>query len=286
MKDLGLIKYFLGIEFTQEEGEVKMSQKRYLNKILERFGMADCKPRSTPCEAMFDDDSVYNNELYANPTHYRELVGSLIYAATSTRPDISWVVSKLSQHLSNPSNKHMVMAKQVLRYLRGTLNNELIYRKTDKPLELFAFCDSDWASCLEDRKSTSLNENGGVISWKSKKQPTVALSTCEAEYMGLGSTAQESLYLLQLIGAMDDQNTYKCVTVFEDNQGAIALSKNPVNRQRSKHIDIKYHFVRDILQEGKIDIKYCPTEHMVADILTKATNKFRIQKFKKFLFGN
>ena len=104
--------------------------------------------------------------------------------------------------------------------------------------------------------------------------------------MGLGSTAQESLYLLQLIGAMDDQNTYKCVTVFEDNQGAIALSKNPVNRQRSKHIDIRYHFVRDILQEGKIDIKYCPTEHMVADVLTKATNKFRIQKFKKFLFGN
>ena len=291
MKDLGCIKYFLGIEFTQEEGEVKMSQKRYLNKILERFGMADCKPRSTPCEAMFDDDSVYNNELYANPTHYRELVGSLIYAATSTRPDISWVVSKLSQHLSNPSNKHMVMAKQVLRYLRGTLNNKLIYRKTDKPLELFAFCDSDWASCLEDRKSTtgycfSLNQNGGVISWKSKKQPTVALSTCEAEYMGLGSTAQESLYLLQLIGALDDQNTYKCVTVFEDNQGAIALSKNPVNRQRSKHIDIRYHFVHDILQEGKIDIKYCPTEHMVADVLTKATNKFRIQKFKKFLFGN
>ena len=114
----------------------------------------------------------------------------------------------------------------------------------------------------------------------------MALSSCEAEYMGLGSATQESLYLLQLISAMDDQNTYKCVIVFEDNQGAIALSKDPANRQRSKHIDVRYPFVRDILREGKLNIKYCPTEHMVADILTKAANKFKIQKFKKFLFGN
>ena len=185
----------------------------------------------------------------------------------------------------------MIMAKQVLRYLKGTIDNELVYKKSDKPLELYAFSDSDWASYVEDRKSTtgycfSLTKSGAVISWKSKKQQTVALSTCEAEYMALGATTQEGLYLSQLLRDIDSMNTYKCVNVFEDNQGAIALCKNPVKRQRSKHIDIRYHFVRTVLEEGKINIVYCPTENMVADVLTKPVGRIKIQKFKSYLFGN
>ena len=289
MKDLGQISYFLGINFTQTSDEIKMSQKRYITKMLEKFGMTDCKPRSSPCESKPDDNP--QNDEPTDPRKFREVVGSLIYAATSTRPDISWSVSRLSQHLSDPKKKHMIMAKQVLRYLKGTIDNELVYKKSDKPLELFAFSDSDWASCVEDRKSTtgycfSLTEDGAVFSWKSKKQPTVALSTCEAEYMALGATTQESLYLSQLLKDMDPKNTYKCVKIYEDNQGAIALCKNPVNRQRSKHIDIKYHFVRSVLEEGRIKVVYCPTENMAADILTKPASKLKIQKFKRYLFGN
>ncbi len=288
MKDLGEISYFLGIHFSQTDGEIRMNQKRYLTKLLERFNMLDCKPRATPCEVKFDDNA-HNSDPCVNPTEYRELVGSLIYAATSTRPDISFVVSRLSQYLSAPKNQHMVMAKHVLRYLKGTLDYELVYRKSDKPLGLFAYSDSDWASSVEDRKSItgycfSMTGHGGVISWKSKKQPTVALSTCEAEYMGIGSTTQESLYLAQLLQGMD-ANMSTCTTIFEDNQGAIALSRNPVNRQRSKHIDVKYHFIRNALAEGKIDIQYCPTEHMVADSLTKPINKVKLHSFKKYLFG-
>ena len=288
MKDLGQISYFLGIDFVQKDGEIRMNQRRYLTKLLERFNMTDCKPRATPCEVKFDDNA-HNSEPCVDSTKYRELVGSLIYAATSTRPDISFVVSRLSQYLSAPQNKHMVMAKHVLRYLKGTLDNELVYRKSDKPLGLFGYSDSDWASSIEDRKSItgycfSMTGQGGVISWKSKKQPTVALSTCEAEYMGLGSATQESLYLTQLLRGMD-VNMYTCATIFEDNQGAIALGHNPVNRQRSKHIDVKYHFVRNALEEGKINVQYCPTEHMVADALTKPLNRVKLQRFMKHLFG-
>ena len=182
------------------------------------------------------------------------------------------------------------MVKHVMRYLKGTIENELVYRRSKAPLELFAYSDSDWASSADDRKSTtgycfSLTKNGPVISWKSKKQSTVALSSCEAEYMGLASTAQEGLYLTQLLQHMDNENDFTCVNIFEDNQGAIALSKNPVNRQRSKHIDIRYHFIRNAVEEGKVIIHYCPTEDMAADVLTKPMTKFKVQKFKKYLFG-
>ncbi|XP_033124120.1 uncharacterized mitochondrial protein AtMg00810-like [Anneissia japonica] len=193
MKDLGKISYFLGIDFKQINGVVQMNQKRYILKVLERFNMSDCKPRSTPCELKLQ----CNSEDTVDPRKYREIIGSLIYAMTCTRPDISWVVRKLSQHLSNPNVEDLVTAKHVLRYLKGTLNYELCFRKSDKGLNLIAASDSDWASSVEDRRSTtgycfSLTEHGPVISWKSRKQPSVALSTCEAEYMGLAAATQKS----------------------------------------------------------------------------------------------
>ena len=129
------------------------------------------------------------------------------------------------------------------------------------------------------------SETGPVISWKSKKQRTVALSTCEAEFMALSATVQESMYLVQLLSAMDNGCDYVPVMIFEDNQGAIALSKNPVCRQRCKHVDIKYHFVRSAISDGKVSIEYCSTVDMVADILTKPVTKARIEKCLCFMFG-
>ncbi|CAB3997356.1 Retrovirus-related Pol poly from transposon TNT 1-94 [Paramuricea clavata] len=178
MKDLGRITFFLGMDFKQSKGEIKINQKRFILKILERFGMIDCKPRLTPCEQRLE----FNCGKLTNARQYREMIGSLIYAMTCRRPDLSWIVSRLSQTLSNPRTGDLIAAKHVLS-------------------------DSDWASCLEDRRSTTgycctLTEGGPLISWKSRTQPTVAISTCEAEYVALANTAQECLYLTQLLNGM------------------------------------------------------------------------------------
>ena len=287
MKDLGKLKNFLGIDFTQTDGKIKMNQKRYIMKILKRFDMSDCKARSTPCEYKQKFD---NEGQSIDQKRYREVVGSLIYVMTCTRPDLSFIVSKLSQHLSDPKEQHMVTAKHVLRYLKGTVEQELCYKRSDSKLKLVAYCDADWAADQNDRRSTtgycfSLCKTGPVISWKSKKQSTVALSTCEAEYMALAAATQECFYLLQLLKGMDNGCDHVPVTIFEDNQGAIALSKNPVCRQRCKHVDIKYHFVRSAVSDGNICIEYCPTTEMVADILTKPVARFSLEKFMYFIFG-
>lgn len=229
------------------------------------------------------------NDLMTDPKKYREIIGSLIYAMTCTRLDISWIVSKLSQKLSCPREEDMVAAKHVLRYLRGTIEYELCFKKCDGNLNLVAYSDADWASSLEDRRSTtgycfSLSNHGPLISWKSRRQPTVALSTSEAEYIGMAATAQESLYLTQLLNNIG-RGSYKATGIYGDNRGAIDLSKNPVSRQRSKHIEIRHHFLREILLNGKIEIVYCPTEEMVADIFTKPATKVKLNTFKKFLFG-
>lgn len=130
-----------------------------------------------------------------------------------------------------------------------------------------------------------LNRHGPLISWKCKKQPTVALSSCEAEYMALAAATQEALFLTQLLCDMDTNCQYEPVTIFEDNQGAIALVDNPVHHQRSKHIDMKYHFIRDECHRGKINVVYMPTSDMVADIFTKLSSKYKFNQFHDVLFG-
>ncbi len=286
MKDLGKLTHFLGIDFEQSDGCVKMSQCKYVQKILERFLTMNCKQRATPCEQKLDysDDA----EEMSDVTKYREAVGSLIYLATCTRPDLSFVVSRLSQYFTKPTIKQWTTVKHVLRYLKGTQNKELCFRKYKDDNLIHAYSDANWAADVGDRKSTtgyciSLNRNGPLVSWKTKRQPTVALSTCEAEYTALAATMQECLYLQQLLQCFDGQN-YKC-NVYEDNQGAIALARNPVHRQRCKHVDIKYHFVRSLLDGDKMNLEYCPTNDMVADILTKPATKLKLMKFEMFVFG-
>lgn len=259
-----------------------------MRKILDRFGMQDCKSRETPCEPklMYTE----NAEKMQEPRKYREAVGSLIYLSTCTRPDISFVVSKLSQHFSDPSIEHWNTVKHVFRYLKGTTEQGLYFRRNDtEKLGLRVYSDADWASDSADRRSTSgycasLNEGSSLISWKTRKQQTVALSTCEAEYMALASAVQECLYLEQLLRGIDAYE-YAQTKVYEDNQGAIALARNPVNRQRCKHIDIKYHFIRENVNNGKFLLEYCPTEQMIADVLTKPATKLKLKSFSRNMFG-
>lgn len=288
MKDLGQLKHFLGIDFNQCDGCVTMTQKRYVGKLLERFNMQNCKPRATPCEQKLNYS--HGAEKMTDARKYREVVGSLLYLTTCTRPDLSYTVSKLSQYFSEPTEEQWATVKHVLRYLKGSSDKELCYRKSDD-MELWiqAYSDADWAADQTDRRSTtgycvSLSESGPLISWRTKKQPTVALSTCEAEYMALAATVQECMYLVQLLEGIDG---CQCAPpkVYEDNQGAIALARNPVSRQRCKHVDIKYHFVRSTVNDGKVSLEYCSSEDMVADVMTKPATKFKLLKFGKFMFG-
>jgi len=177
-----------------------------------------------------------------------------------------------------------------MRYLRGTLEYELCYSKCDAGVALIGYSDADWASSVEDRRSItgycfSLTKAGPVISWKSRKQPTVALSSCEAEYIALAAAVQESLHLMQLLNDIDCGHCYCPAIIFDDNQGAIALSQNPVNRQRSKHIDVRYHFIRTEVNNGRVVIKCCPTADMVADVMTKPATRVKLGHFRLYMFG-
>ena len=207
-----------------------------------------------------------------------------------TRPDLCYVVTKLSQKMAEPTDADLSMAKHVLRYLKHTRTLGLRFQKSKLPLKLRGFSDSDWGASLLDRRSISgynfqLTENGPQISWKSRKQPTVALSTCEAEYIALAQAVQEAKFLAQLCTDMGMCNAEE-VTMNVDNQGALNLAKNPINHQRSKHIDIKYHFIRAEVQKGFISLNYVPTEENIADIFTKPASKGKLERFRPFLMGN
>ena len=270
-----------------------MSQAQYINKLLKKFNMEDSKPKQTVCDMNVNKLLGQTRETDKKTEsmkieRYREIVGSLIYIMTATRPDLCFIVTKLSQYLSMPDDTHMIIAKHVLRYLKATTFERLTFRKSVDNLSLSSFCDSDWGNS-QDRKSITgycftLSNEGPLISWKSKKQQSVALSSCEAEYMAMSSATQEGKFLIALINDMNvnlHDFTLNC-----DNQGAIALSKNPVHHQRSKHIDIRYHFIRDEILKGHMKVQYVPSEENPADVFTKPVSRFKVQKFKSLLMGN
>ena len=214
---------------------------------------------------------------------------SLIYVMTGTRPDLCYAVTRLSQAMSRPTQLDLSMAKHVLRYLKGSQEQGLKFVKSRTSLKLAGFCDSNCGASVKDRRSITgynfeLTDKGPLIFWKSRKQQTVALSTCEAEYISLANAVQEAKFLKQLCNDMNIVSDDVLINV--DNQGAINLAKNPVNHQRSKHIDIKYHFIRSEIQKGNVRLQYVTTEDNVADIFTKPATKAKLEKFKHFIMGN
>jgi hypothetical protein len=181
-----------------------------------------------------------------------------------------------------------MMVKHVLRYVKGTLNLKLVYKKSSNGLKLEGWSDSDWASSTDRRSTTGyvffLNSEGGAISWKSRKQPTIALSTCKAEYMALAASTQESLFVSKLVGDFGLSCT-KPVLLRGDNEGSISLVKNPITHEKSKHIDIKFHFIREKYNEGRIEIQHVPSAENVADLLTKPATQVKLDTFRKIMFG-
>ncbi|CAK1591319.1 unnamed protein product [Parnassius mnemosyne] len=270
MKDLGEIKQCIGININRDRkaGGIMLDQEKYINQVLERFGMSACKPVHTPIEVNMKFDKKPENEDGNFP--YREAVGCLIYLAQVTRPDITYAVNKLSQYCNDPGIQHWLGVKRVMRYLQGTKKLKLCYLKDDSK-EITGYCDADWATDPQDRRSctgyTFIFQNAS-ISWNSCKQQTVALSTAEAEYMAMASATQEALWLRQLQAELG-QGLDSALLIYSDNQSAIRLASTDCYKAKTKHIDIRLHFLRENIVNCKVNFLFVNGCNMVADNLTK-----------------
>jgi hypothetical protein len=283
MKDMGILHYCLGVsvDVDQVAGHVKIGQGQYILKMLERYGLMDANPVSTPMDPsvrLVKDDG---QSKPVDSVLYQSMVGSLLYAATGTRPDIAHAVGVVSKFNGCPTEAHMTAVKRILRYLKGTKDLTLQYVKGSGD-NMIGYSDADWAGSHDDRHSTTGNVfllSGGAISWLSRKQATVALSTSEAEYVAMSCAAQEIIWLRRLLGELG-LDVGESTILYEDNRGAIAMSKNPMGHKRTKHIDIRYHFVREAVEAGTIDVRYCPSADMLADIFTKPIPKAQFEAMR------
>ena len=273
LRNYGPVSSFLGLNVTYENGGIQLNQIRYIHRKAEEFGLTNSKPCETPLDPSLPLVLAKLDHKPIDPKSYQSLTGSLNHLAITSRPDIAFAVSKLCQFNSNPTATHLKAARRVLRYAFHTRNFSLKYHGDGSfKLELNGFADADYGSNLIDRKSTTgyiFVFCGGPISWQSRKQPTVALSTMEAEYMALSDGIRELLSRMYYITELGLSLIQPTIT-FTDNQAAIALADGEGDYRRAKHIDIRYHFIRDHLQRGTVQINYIPSEKQPADVLTKA----------------
>lgn len=281
MKDMGKLHFILGVTVVQKEGCVYLHQKGYIENMLKKFGMADANPVSTPADTSVKLKKSDGVSGAVDGRIYQSIVGSLLYAALATRPDISQAVAAASKFCASPNSAHLTAVKRILRYLKGTSNLALKFQKT-KGESIVGYSDADWAGDLDDRRSTSGNvfiQAGAAVSWLSKKQATISLSTAESEFIAMSSAIQEAIWLKKLlseVGLTFDGP----MTLMEDNQGAIAIAQNPISHSRTKHIDIRYHHVRQSVLNGDVKLIYCCSKNMKADIFTKPLNRHLFEKFR------
>jgi hypothetical protein len=285
MKDLGELKYFLGIQVHRDRQRkiIHISQSGYTRTILERYSMQNSKPASTPLSSSARLTKGTTADTLADQKEYQSMVGSLMYAMLATRPDLAQCIQQISQFSQMPTRTHEKAAKQALRYLNGTIDQGITYNG-NLGMRLEFWSDANWGG-EEGRESVSGfigTLAGGAVTYSSKKQASVALSSTESEYMALLHALKEQIWLLRFLKEIgydiSDQNIIYC-----DNQSAIALAHNPEHHARTKHIDIQYHFVRNCVEDGSTRLEYCPTEDMVADGLTKALGPERHRKLAKMM---
>ena len=285
ISDLGELHWLLGIEVkrNREERTLSLSQHSYIDAILRRFNLEDAKPLSIPMDSNMKFSTTQSpstgaqyNQMCNIP--YWEAIGALMYAMLGTRPDISFAVTTLSPFSSNPGLIHWEAVKRIFRYLLGTKSLWLTYGGNPKTLIGYADANGNMA---EDRHAVSgyaFLANGGAVSWNTKRQNVISLSTTESEYIAATQAAKEALWLHSLIGQLFEPLT-EPTTLFSDNQSAIALSKDHQYHAWTKHIDVRFHFIQWIVEEGKIHLIYCPTADMVADTLTKALPSPKVKHF-------
>ncbi|XP_058211450.1 uncharacterized mitochondrial protein AtMg00810-like [Rhododendron vialii] len=269
IKDFGDLKYFLGIEFSRSKKGVFMSQRKYALDILQDAGLTGVRPKKFPMEQNVKLKPT-DGDLLNDPTRYRRLVGRLIYL-TVTRPDIVYAVQNLSQFMHQPRKPHMEAALRVLRFIKGTPGQDLLFPAVNN-LELKAYCDSDHAGCPTTRRSTTgycVFLGDSLVSWKSKKQSTVARSSAKAEYRAMAITCLEITWLRYILQDLRVKQKGPA-PLHCDNQVALHIAANLVYHERTKHIEIDCHIVREKLQAGEVSPIYIPSRDELADIFTKA----------------
>lgn len=273
MKDLGKLKNFmnLSIQIDQETGTMKICQAKYASKILQKFGMATCNPVSTPIEPKLKLLKQEEAEPIDKP--YKQIIGSLMYLMIGSRPDLCFALNYLSRFQEKPSIEHWNCLKRLLRYVKGTTDYALVYQRSDAPA-VVGYCDADWASDVVDRKSTSgfLSQVfGNTISWTSRKQGLVTTSSTEAEYVSATEAAKEALWIIKLLTDMQIK-VNRPVKIFEDNVACIFPSENQETK-RLKHLDVKYYFLCDLVEQRTIKLIQISTKMQLADVLTKGLDK-------------
>ena len=282
MKDLGRLSYFLGIAVTHISNGLFLSQKQYATSIIARAGMSNCSSCPTPV----DTKSKLSGSAaapYDDPTKFRSLAGALQYL-TFTRPDISYAVQQICLHMHAPTTEHMGALKRIIRYLQGTLSYGLhLYKSTVH--RILSYTDADWGGCPDTRRSTSgycvfLGDN--LISWSSKRQPTLSRSSAEAEYRGVANVVSESCWIRNLLLELQCP-VHKATLIYCDNVSAIYLSGNPVQHQRTKHIEMDIHFVREKVARGEVRVLHVPSRYQIADIFTKGLPRILFNDFRDSL---
>jgi hypothetical protein len=279
MKDMGEASYVIGIKIHKDRlrGILGLSQETYINKVLERFRMKDCSPSVAPIVKgdRFNLNQCPKNDFEREQMKnipYASVVGSLMYAQVCTRPDIAFAVGILGRYQSNPGMDHWKAAKKVLRYLKGTKDYMLMYRQTDN-LDVIGYSDSDFAGCVDSRKSTSgyiFMMADGAISWRSTKQTLVATSTMEAEFVSCFEATSHGVWLKSFISGLRIMDSIsKPLKIFCDNSAAVFMAKNNKSGSRSKHIDIKYLAIRERVKDKIVVINHISTDLMIVDPLTK-----------------
>ena len=284
MTDLGPCTYYLGMTVSRDRANriLRLGQTGYTEKFLADHNMLNSAP--APTSMTGDNFNAAEDDFTATAESrlaYQSAVGSLMYAMLGTRPDIAFAVSVVSRYASNPDESHWKAVKHIFQYLNGTKHWQLVFRGDLRPLA--GYTDADWAGDQDTRRSTSgyvFDVGSAAISWSSKRQPTVALSSCEAKYIGQTQATKEAVWLRGLLDQLNP--SAKCsqaVIIYCDNQGAMALAKNPQFHARTKHIAIQHHYVREQVAANTVALEYVPTDQQVADGLTKALSKDKFEKF-------
>jgi len=268
VKDLGKLKYFLGMEVARSKNGISMSQRKYTMDLLKESGMLGCKSADTP----MDPTKKGGMEEESSPTNkkrYQRLVGKLIYL-THTRPDIGFAVSMASRYMNNPNELHMKVVNRILQYLKGTPGKGLYLAKnSNRNLEVYT--DADWAGSIIDRKSTTGYCSyvwGNLVTWRSKKQQVVARSSAEAKFRALSHGMCEGIWLQRMLKELN-LSLDSPIKILCDNKVAISIAKNPVQHGRTKHVEIDRHFTKEKIESKIANLEYTPSSLQTADILTK-----------------
>ena len=288
MTDLGEISYYLGLHVVRDKDRktVFLHQRQYIKEVLERFGMADSHAVKTPLAAEHDltvpEDFKEGEEEEMRQVPYAQVVGSLMYIMTCTRPDLAYAVGVLSRYMAEGAHrrKHWTAAKRVLRYLKGTADHGILLGGPQE-VQLTVEVDSSWADNINNRKSTQgfiSSLGSGPLTWKSQKSEVVALSTAEAEYYAAGTGGREVQYLRQLLKSLGHAQAGP-TQMWCDNKAAVAISHNPEFHSRTKHIDLRHHWIREQVELGHLAVSYVPTADNAADIMTKALGEPKHRAF-------